>query len=964
MPCKIVHLLALAMLLSMGVKAQDPAYRHFTANDGLPSSEVYCVLQDSNGYIWMGTDRGVCRFDGYNFKTFTTNDGLSDNTIFMIYQDAKKRLWFYGLTGRIDYFENNKIHHFRLNREVESYIENEGICCLTVDEKDNLWIGTNGKGMVWKISAKDTVKVPMSARHTFIGVTGNQFVYGNNVTTPNSLIDTIDFVENNKMFSLPFRAMPDSSNRIACVKLQDGSYALAKGHLLLIIKNDKIIKTCKMEFGNFISMYEDIEGHLWITYFNQGTTCYEIGNGILKPLHHYLGNKTISWVFEDREGNLWFSSVTDGLYLLDSKAFLSFTTNNGLKSNSITKLAGNDNILWAGTNNGYLHCFINGNLVKTIKLDNHDNIIQSMVLDSQGNLWVGAVAKSYLLKNGIVQTIPPMEGLRVISAGYHANIWAGRSNLNLFREGKLARQTIPGFNCFLDAICEDESGKVWMGCSNGLWCYDGRKFKYYGDVEPKLKSRVTDIKYYGQNTIWIATLGEGILVKNNNSFTQLTVKNGLLSNLCNRLYIDAWHIVWACTNEGLSMITTDSSGHYFIKNYTNVNGLLSNEVHDVFRQNNKIWAATSGGLNVFDVDEASGAVHKPLIYISGLRINGKDTSIAKKYLLKYNQNNLSINFVGLLFKNAGHIRYRYKMLGLDTNWIVTNFNSAQYSSLQPGDYTFIVNAADDHGNWDNNFANVAFSIALPFWRTSWFWLLCICIVIVVLVIILFIVIKGFVQKNKLYEQLNQYKHHSLSAQMNPHFIFNSLNSIQKYILQNDKISSNKYLTKFANLMRLTLDNSLQTVISLGEEMNALRLYLELEKMRFQDKLEYSIEINPIIDLQSIKIPALLIQPYVENAIRHGIMPKDSTGHLFIGMQPVKDHISCVIEDDGIGRTKAGEYNKMQNRKYRSAGMEITQNRIEIINTLYKKNMQIYVTDLMNDRGDATGTRVNIILPLN
>jgi LytS/YehU family sensor histidine kinase len=215
--------------------------------------------------------------------------------------------------------------------------------------------------------------------------------------------------------------------------------------------------------------------------------------------------------------------------------------------------------------------------------------------------------------------------------------------------------------------------------------------------------------------------------------------------------------------------------------------------------------------------------------------------------------------------------------------------------------------------------------------------------------------------NHTISELNQT---NLRQQMNPHFIFNTLNSIQYYVFQNDKISSNNYMTKFASLIRKTLENSRHTEISIKEELDTLNLYLELEELRFKEKFEWAIRVDEEIDTLAYKIPTMLIQPYVENAITHGLMNKENgKGTLYIQLELKDDHINCTVEDNGIGRAKAMEIKKMKNENHHSMGTNITESRLKLVNELYGKNMTVIYTDLLDANGEPAGTKVEISIPI-
>lgn len=204
---------------------------------------------------------------------------------------------------------------------------------------------------------------------------------------------------------------------------------------------------------------------------------------------------------------------------------------------------------------------------------------------------------------------------------------------------------------------------------------------------------------------------------------------------------------------------------------------------------------------------------------------------------------------------------------------------------------------------------------------------------------------------------------NLRQQMNPHFIFNTLNSIQYYMYQHDKLATNNYLTKFSSLMRKVLENSQHTSVPLRDELDALKLYLELEMIRFKDKFDYEINIDDEIDTIMYKVPTMLIQPYVENSICHGLMPAEGKGHITIDLKLEKEFISCLIEDNGIGREAAQEKKRNKEDNHSSLGTQIVSSRLELVNALYGTTLKTVYTDLKNGKGDPEGTRVEIHIPI-
>jgi len=240
--------------------------------------------------------------------------------------------------------------------------------------------------------------------------------------------------------------------------------------------------------------------------------------------------------------------------------------------------------------------------------------------------------------------------------------------------------------------------------------------------------------------------------------------------------------------------------------------------------------------------------------------------------------------------------------------------------------------------------------------------------------VLLIVVIGFLlyyqsktaAKRKISEmnnRLSEITHANLRQQMNPHFIFNTLNSIQYYMYQHDKIATNNYLTKFSSLIRKILENSQHPLIPIKDELDVIQLYLELETLRFKEKFTFEIIVDEEVDTLTYKIPTMLIQPYVENAVCHGLINKPDNGRLTLHMQLCDNHINCLIEDNGIGREAAMEIKKQKDTPYNSLGIKITESRINITNALYGTDLKVMLTDLKDESDNPCGTRVELHLPL-
>ena len=268
--------------------------------------------------------------------------------------------------------------------------------------------------------------------------------------------------------------------------------------------------------------------------------------------------------------------------------------------------------------------------------------------------------------------------------------------------------------------------------------------------------------------------------------------------------------------------------------------------------------------------------------------------------------------------------------------------------------------------WNKKPATFTFTINIPFWKTWGFLIASAVLVISSFLFFIRLRIRKIKNNEKLKTELNKkianIESQALRAQMNPHFIFNTLSSIQHYISNHNTDAALKYLSKFAKLMRKIMENSQHQMITVAEEINALNLYLELEVMRFDKKFEYHIIIDPLIDQNYDRIPSMLIQPYVENAIIHGLLPKHGTGEISIILQKQNDTILCVIEDSGIGRESSKKFKKNRVQQHKSMGMSITQERLDILNASLSSNINSEIID-QYENGEPTGTKVILVIPL-
>ncbi|MEO0626139.1 MAG: histidine kinase, partial [Bacteroidota bacterium] len=458
-------------------------------------------------------------------------------------------------------------------------------------------------------------------------------------------------------------------------------------------------------------------------------------------------------------------------------------------------------------------------------------------------------------------------------------------------------------------------GTHLVGGLNGLFIYED-----FDTLIPtnlgfsELDTRIEDIEILPDSSIVFGTRGRGVIRYFGDSIWVIDKEAGLASDLVRDIHQMDDGTIWVSTfsgatriaffkDESASTLSVNSSRPYHIKTYTTAHGLPSNEVHQIESIDRQIWMATSDGLVKFESPNKVLTSRPPSI--RSFRVNGELQSLNSRLVLGPNQNNLELAYSTINFCMQGRIPYRYR-LQTDDSWSYTQNLSLTYPNLVAGEYQFEVQSQNEDGIWSES-AVFHFQIR-PFWyERNGIQLLS---VLLLMGGIILYFRKSFAQRERalaLQNQMQELERSALSAQMNPHFIFNCLNSINNFILDNDATQASLYLSRFAKLIRKTLNVSVAGTHTLEDEINMLESYLELEKLRFKHQIEYRIQVDPSLDTLDTKLPPLLIQPFVENALVHGLSNRPETGMIHIefssyAYEQNRDQTTLlvVVEDNGHG----------------------------------------------------------------
>lgn len=946
-------------------------------HSGLPSNHVSASVKQ-NDLLYVTTQRGLSIYDGYRFIKHQS----ILNPIDFITQ-SKDKIYFsdtnLGLFSLEEFSQKPKI--IAKNNFTDGNPNNDHYCNLFVDSRENIWCSDFNNLKYFNPKTKKEFHFLYDATNKALGnpvsfheINNSEVLIATSkgVFLWNSKINKIEkhfnkdlkdinctacLYDNNQLF------IASSDGKLIVYNIQNDKIST----LLLFPKQEKInqiqlsfqenrrqIIACNSENIYFLdefnkqlkqayhvenakinSVYIDDETYnIWVA-TNQGLLQLSNNiNAIATIIPPIKTIKTINGIVQDKKETIYISSKSNEIWQFDTRQnWKKFTLPRGI----CTSLFCYQNKVLIASTDG-LYQIIDSKIVE-INLPVKEKNYKKAIIDQDNMGWI-------ILNSG-----------KIIAFDFLTLKEMAILNPNDFFES----------NTWNSIFC-DNLGQIWlagwMPKSYGIAKFNSKnsifeeiaKYKfnkksyfssdYYNQIAQASNNKLLFSCYGG----WNQVAKNGLILKNFNT-DHYNVPNNHVEGITE----DAAGNIWFATAEGLNCYNPRTNK---VVRLTQTDGLLTDDVTNGFcnLSQNKIAIGANNAIQIIDLKKILTTILINKLEFTSIVKDGTILSNSlSKIKLNHDFTSLDLYFSSLSYSEKEKIIYRYKFKS-ENEWIYLGSEpKLALIKLSPGDYTIQIQAGDNLGNWQKKSLEIILDISPPFYYTWWFLLASVVIIIFIAYKINRFLVGQEKEKGKLIRKINEAEMKMLRSQMNPHFMFNSLNSINSFIIQQKSVEASGYLTTFSKLMRNILDNSRHESISLEKEIATLNLYLELESVRLENKFDFQIIYDKDLEIESIKVPPLIIQPFVENAIWHGLHNKKTTGNLVIAISSLDDEkIIITISDDGIGRA-ASALLKKEEKKHKSYGIEITRNRLKLINA----NNNFEIIDLFDHNQQPIGTKVKL-----
>lgn len=1005
---KLFHVSFFCIFLYHLGLGQSGNFFNYSIAEGLPQSQVFAICQDSFGYIWAGTQGGgVTLFDGKQFKSLVDNEStIKSKFINALYTSSDGKVWIGTMQG-LYFYQNDTIHETKNENSLDFQVYS------IIDYKDTIYVGTN-KGM-YRYHADRLIRTSLDFKTSSI-INDMKVINGQLwVASDKGLFIQKSNGRFTKISGLPY---PNINH----IYGDDSGYVWLSIFTFGLIKLDSHTHKIVTKYDNsLLSKTKSILGQpnetLWLATENEGICILDVCNDKISRISEDEGFSTskIQTFFQDIWGNIWIGTSGAGLVKKTNQLFKYYNMfDYGFGGNRVYAITNDRNKkIWVAVNKDNIGYFEN----QTLKKIYHDSLqigvkIKTITTDTTGKLWIGTEGQGVFSyeENGTVNIYNigrnslVSDWITHIVADANNKIWIATQSSGIQCITTHSDSSFQSFTFniqdglpdkYINSLAIDNvNNSVWFVCRNGKAGYIDNNLKVVvfdatnGLPEKPIKTITID----ENGNCFLGIPGKGVYVMSNEitstkpKFIKITVADQQYSTNIYAMICDSKGNLWLGTENGAYKFVKDQKSNVLtdVIHFKKEDGFLGIEnCHNSISkdENDNIWFGTMNGLVYYNSRFESGTQPPPILHMAEVLLFNQDInqtnyktcfSNSNKNItskLPYSQNHLSFNFDAVHVNFPDKLKFRYKLLGSNADWSSWNEERRiNYSGIAPGSYCFMVQSTFDEIQVSNT-EQVCFEISKPFWEENWFRIMAILLVLSILIIIFKwreSIIKNKAQAKTLEltlkNELLTLEQKALQLQMNPHFIFNALNSIQSLVVNKDADAARKQIQNFAMLMRGILNNSRSKTVTIQSEVELLTKYLNMEQFCQKNEFTFEIKVSENINQEESNIPSMLIQPYVENAIIHGISHLSAHGNVQISFELENHLLICAITDNGVGRVKANELSHQHKDGHISVSMEVTGQRLHALKN-QSKDAGHEIIDLYDQEGKALGTKVILKIPV-
>lgn len=967
-------LVGVVFLGAFPVVSQNLIFKNKSEKMNLPAQECYNVIQDSFGYIWASTENGLCKYNGNSSVIYNKQNGLPDNGIYFLANDKQNGLRLISSSNKIISMDGDNFKTEKYSKNLAKNITKDSQRIYLIQETSEGDI-INTFDRTYKVNRqtgaiKDLTdnEIYDKKHHLIVILDGKESYFIRNkkihpYRENGKLFLNILVVKNKEQKEIKINfdeKNTEIDSRIKLVEIDNTVFINLQNKLIAIDSSMKHIISDLP--SKILNLYKDKNNGLWVGMFQKGVYYYpEIKNRNNRIMN--LTDFSVSGTLVDHEGGVWCTTLEKGIFYCNNLNVLSYANIPQLnKMTTLLKSIGEDVYVSTAYDNFYK---ITNGQISSERLGNELNSEYTDIEFFKDKKYISNKYFTTVSYNNQNKRI--FNSLKHEFSGYSFTVF----NDNLFATNftdvyliekdtafkifDIKAQGVRSLVCFDDNV-------FYAGTNHGLLKINSKTGQHHYIKE--ITSAVPKILKDKRDYLWIATKGEGLQLIENGLLRRIRFneKHAIFFDIIS----DGKETIWASSENGLVSVTLKNN-EILTQKFTSANGLLSNNTGRLAINKNRLYISTTEGLCSAPIDKLKNKV-PPKIYIHSILVNNKTIADDQKKVFKYNENSITIQFDVLTFKDDQTKVLLYQFGKDDTIWKTESIkNELQFNNLPADNYKLTVFAINSDGVKSLKPIQLDFIIEKPFWKQLWF----VGSYVIVIGLIGFLGIQKYVrslhakeaEKNRIDKLIAQSQLAALQAQMNPHFIFNAISSIQNYILKSNKEEAFNYLAKFGKLIRMVLLNSRENTLPLSRELETLGLYIKLEQLRFKDIFDFRLKIDENVKIDEVFIPTMLIQPYIENAIWHGLMNLDEQrkGVLQLNLSTENNLLKIVIEDNGIGRVASNDYKK--DNLHHSVGMKLTNERLQ---TIYKikefENISVNIIDLKDSNGVGIGTKVELIIP--